>query len=129
MRHFVVYHNPDVMCYPALDVGRLEIYTNKKRSDAVGGRVWLITDEGEPSKYLLRLSFLVESVDASDQAKFCARVTGKEGNLFHPMPALNGEPWFPQFIKRQGNLSFGFHPINDPLVEAGLQRFIAAAAK
>lgn len=39
MQHFVVYHNPDVMGYPVLDVERLAIYTKKQRSDAVGGRM------------------------------------------------------------------------------------------
>lgn len=122
MQHFVVYHNPDVMGYPVLDVERLAIYTNKRRNDAVGGRVWLITGEGKPRVYKLRSTFIVDSISSSDKSEFEARVTGKEGHLFHPMPVLNPEPWFRQFIEKQGNFAFGFQPINDATVEAGLAK-------
>ena len=127
MQHFVVYHNPDVMGYPALDVERLAINTNKRRVDAVGGRVWLVTGEGKPRVYRLRSTFIVLAVADSDKPEFGARVTGKEGHLFHPMPALNMEPWFPQFLKKQGNFAFGFQPINDSSVEDGLQRLLSAS--
>ena len=120
MQHFVVYHNPDVMGYPVLDVERPAIYTKKQRSDAVGGRVWLITGEGRPRKFKLRSTFIVQAVEKSDRPGFTARITGKEGHLFHPMLAIDSEPWFPQFKKKQGNFAFGFQPINDAAVESGL---------
>jgi hypothetical protein len=128
MQHFVVYHNPDVMGYPAIDVEQLAIYTNKRRSDAVGGRVWLITGEGTPRKYRLRSTFIVESVGGSEKPGFKARVTGREGRLFHPMPLLNTEAWFPQFLRKQGNFAFGFQPINDPVVEEGLLGLLSPSA-
>lgn len=124
MQNFVVYHNQDVMGYPVLDVERLAIYTNKRKNDAVGGRVWLITGEGKPRQYKLRSTFIVDAVTASDQPDFGARVTGKEGHLFHPMPSLNAAPWFDQFRKKQGNFAFGFQPINDFFVEEGLQTLL-----
>lgn len=128
MQHFVVYHNPDVMGYPALDVERLAIYTNKRRADAAGKRVWLITGEGKPRQYKLRSTFIVEAVGTSDKPQFGARVTGKEGHLFHPMPTLNRESWFPLFLKKQGNFAFGFQPINDSVVEKGLQKLLVASS-
>lgn len=128
MQHFVVYHNPDVMGYPALDVERLAIYTNKRRSDATGCRIWLITGEGKPRQYKLRSTFIVEAISPSDKPQFGARIIGKEGHLFHPMPVLNGEPWFAPFLKKQGNFAFGFQPINDGEVEAGLLKFILGTA-
>ena len=127
MQHFVVYHNPDVMGDPALDVDRLAIYTNKRRTDAAGSRVWLISGVGKPSKYQLRSTFIVETVGASDKPQFGARITGREGHLFHPMPTLNDEPWFGQFLKKQGNFAFGFQPINDSAVEDGLRKLLAAS--
>ena len=128
MQHFVVYHNPAVMGYPVIDVARLAIYTNKKRADAVGGRVWLITGEGSPRIFKLRSTFIVQAVESSDKPEFAALVTGREGHLFLPMPSLNSLPWFAQLKKKQGNFAFGFQPINDPDVEAGLKALYVVPA-
>ncbi|MFG5411438.1 hypothetical protein ABXN37_29095 [Piscinibacter sakaiensis] len=127
MQHFVVYHNPDIMGYPIIDVERLAIYTNKQRNDAKGGRVWLITGEGKPRSFKLRLTFIVQAVERSDRPEFKARVTGKEGHLFHPMLAIDTTSWFPQLKKRQGNFAFGFQPVNDPVAESGLLALYRAA--
>lgn len=96
MPEYVVYHNPKVMGYNVLDVERLAIYTNKRPADAVGARVWLVTGEGSPRVFKLRSTFIVSGVGDSDKPEFKARIYGKEGHLFHPMPILNAEPWFPQ---------------------------------
>ena len=127
MRNFVVYHNSDAMGYPAIDVGSLAIYTKKVRSDAVGGRIWLIAGEGRPRVYKLRATFIVDAVGVSDKIEFFAKVSGKEGHLFYPMPALNAASWFQQFRKKQGNFAFGFQPINDSTVEDGLQGLLSSS--
>ncbi len=127
MADYVVYHNPDVMGYGALDVGDLSIYTNKDPGNVAGSRVWLLTGEGSPRKFLLRATFLISEVRKSDRPEFKTRVLGKAGTLMHPMPVLNDEPWFNQFKKSQGNFAFGFQPIGEPDAVAGLHALFRAS--
>lgn len=88
--------------------------------------VWLITGEGRPRKFTLRSTFIVQAVEKSDKPEFTARITGKEGHLFYPMLAIDSEPWFPQFKRKQGNFAFGFQPINDTTVKSGLLALLRA---
>jgi len=110
---FVVYHKPERMGYEALDVDRLAVYTDKARQNAMGGRVWLLTGEDTPRKYLLRAAFVIDEVSRSDKADFRTRLSGKSGHFFHPMPVLNAQPWFARFRRSQGNFAFGFQRICD----------------
>lgn len=126
MTDYVVYHNPDVMGYGALDVDNLSIYTNKDPGNVIGSRVWLLTGEGSPRRFLLRATFLVSEVGRSDRPQFRTRVFGKAGTFMHPMPVLNDEPWFIQFKKSQGNFAFGFQPISESDAVAGLHALFRA---
>lgn len=128
MSDYVVYHKPELMGLMAIDVDRLVIYTSKNAASAIGARVWLITGEGKPRAYRLRSTLIVSAVSASDRPGFASRVTGKDGRLLDPMPALNGEPWFKEFCRIQGNFAFGFQPINDPVVKAGLRKVLREAS-
>ncbi len=119
MKDFVVYHNAKRMGYPASDVDVLSIVTNKPASGAKGGRVWLVTG-GKPKQFWLRGIFTVDSVGRSDHLKYRTAVSGSAGELFDPMLRLDEEPWFDGFKYSQGNFAFGFRPINDPAVIAGL---------
>ena len=129
MTDFVVYHKPEVMGYDAINVDNLAIYTNKSSTSAVGGRVWLLTGEGSPRIYRLRSTFLVSEIVPSDKAGFKTKIIGKDGRLLDPMPALNSEPWFKEFVQKQGNFAFGFQPINDTAAQAGLRAVLRAASR
>ncbi len=124
MKDFVVYHNAKRMGYPASDVDVLSIVTNKPASRAKGGRVWLVTG-GKPKQFWLRGIFAVDSVARSDHPKHKTAVSGSAGELFDPMLRLDEEPWFEGFKYSQGNFAFGFQPINDPEVIAGLLAVVA----
>ena len=126
MTDYVVYHKAEKMGYPALDVGRLVIYTKKPANGTEGSRVWLIAGEGTPRNYRLRATFLIRSIEASDKPEFKNRVTGTDGQLLDPMPLLNREPWFAAFAKEQGRFAFGFNPINNDAVEDGLRAILRA---
>lgn len=126
MNDYVVYHNPDVMGYDAIDVENLGIYTSKVPGNVVGSRVWLVTGEGKPRSYRLRATFVVSAVDESDKPQFQTRISGKAGQFLHPMPLLNEEPWFAAFKKIQGNFAFGFQPVGDAASVAGLRAVLWA---
>lgn len=126
MHDYVVYHKAEKMGYPALDVNCLTIYTNKPTGGTENGRVWLIAGEGKPRRYSLRATFLIGSVEASNNTDFTSQVTGTDGQLLDPMPLLDMEPWFPEFFKAQGHFAFGFNRITNPNVVDALKRILVA---
>jgi hypothetical protein len=119
---FLVYHNPDRMGFPASEVDVLSIVTNRSASGAKGARVWLVTGDGQPRAFSLRGYFVVDEVAKSTHPDFKIEVSGTAGELFDPMPRLDGEDWFPEFKRSQGNFAFGFQPIKDLRFVKGLQR-------
>ena len=124
MTDYVVYHKAEKMGYPALDIHNLAIYTKKSASSAIGSRVWLIAGEGKPRQYYLRAMFRIGKIESSDKPNFPYRVTGTDGQLFDPMPFLNKEIWFSDFLKEQGNFAFGFNPIRNSDAESGLRSIV-----
>jgi hypothetical protein len=98
MRDIVVYHNPDSMRFPATDVEEPEIVTNKPVSGtAIGGRIWLLTGEGEPRHFFLRGVFTITEIGAGDERGFRRRVSGTDARFFTPMIELTNEEWLPDF--------------------------------
>ena len=129
MKDYIVYHNPDVMGYPASQVNTLEIVTNHVAKKATDGRVWLLTGEGRPRKYYLRLYFTIESVGSGEDVGFRTRVSGTNGKIFDPMPNLDGEDWLPGLKRDTGNFSFGFRAIRSPRITDGLEKVAGISAK
>ena len=52
---------------------------------------------------------------------FAPAFAGSIGHKFDPMIRIDDQPWFGEFKRRQGNFSFGFSPISDDRVIAGLE--------
>ncbi len=115
MRHFVQYHNTELMGY-ACDEGDdnlFAIVTNKSTSDLEGHTVWLISGEGRPRKYALCEVFIVDEVgetDATSDFKFYAE---GEGTAFRPPISLNHLSWFKQFLADYQNFSLGLREIKE----------------
>jgi hypothetical protein len=126
MTDYVVYHKAEKMGYPAIEVDNLAIYTKKSTKGKKDSRVWLIAGEGNPRKYFLRATFIINNVELSDKPGFKSRVTGTDGQLLDPMPLLNGEPWLGSFVKEQGNFAFGFNEIKNDAVIEGLRQILLA---
>ncbi|MEQ1773266.1 MAG: hypothetical protein ABL891_05715 [Burkholderiales bacterium] len=126
MADYVVYHKAEKMGYPALDIHNLAIYTSKPTDGKKGNRIWVIAGEGSPRKYYLRATFLIGNVESSDKRDFTTRVTGTDGQLFDPMPLLNGEAWLPGFVEKQGRFAFGFNQIKNTATEDGLRAILLA---
>jgi len=112
VRDFVVYHNPEKMGGDVERVDALSIVTNKRIADPSGDRVWLLSGRGNPRTYVLRSWFIVDSVESGSADGYETKLSGK-GEVFDPVIELNGEPWFEDFKREQGNFSFGLNRIND----------------
>jgi hypothetical protein len=126
MLDYVVYHKAEKMGYAALNINNLAIYTKKSTDGKKGSRIWLIAGEGKPRRYYLRASFLISNVMHSDKPEFISKITGTDGQLFDPMPLLNGHAWMPDFVEEQGRFAFGFNKIKDEEVVKGLRQILLA---
>ena len=127
MRHFVVYHNPEKMGYSADEIAELCIVTNKPVNNLIGDRIWLIQGEGRPRKYVLRGTFVVDSIGPDTEDGFRFIVRGREGELFRPPIPIGTLPWFPRFKQTQGHFAFGLQRISDEAVVDELNRICGGA--
>jgi hypothetical protein len=71
-------------------------------------------------RFFIRGIFMVDSIGPSGHPKYKIEVSGTAGRLFDPMLRIDGEDWFAEFKHTQGNFAFGFQPIADPHIVAGL---------
>jgi hypothetical protein len=125
MSHYIVYHNPDKMPFPASE-SALTVLTNKTVSQNVcGSTIWLITGEGRPRQFYLVLNFIADVVESGEDEGFRTRVRGEHGHKFDPMVRIDDQAWFGQLKRRQGNFAFGFNSINDDRVVAGFETLVS----
>ena len=130
VRHFVQYHNPEKAGHghvhePSDD---FLIYTNKPFplvAATLGNRVWLICGEGRPRRYGLCSTFIVDEVGEAADPVFRWYARGAEGRAFDPPLPLDGDPWFPSFLRRHANFSLGLRELRDGDV-ARLQAFVSS---
>jgi hypothetical protein len=127
MADYIVYHNPDSMGYPATQIRKFAIVTNKRVKNAIGDRVWLITGEGQPRNYYLRLYFAIESIDSAEDTGFRTRVSGTHGQFLEPMAKLDDEDWLPELKQTMGNFGLGFERISSVRIINGLERLAGQA--
>jgi hypothetical protein len=117
MAEYVLYHNPDRMGYTADTVAPFLIATDKDVPDAIGSRVWLITGEGQPRTYRLVGYFIAADREEVDDPEFRWRISAPRSAGVElrraRWPILNDEPWWKEFLFRQGNFGLGFHNIPD----------------
>ena len=110
MRHFVQYHNEEIMG-PAERVG-FGILT-KKTSLQKGDTVWLIVGRGKPRQYLLWEMFVVDKILPLSSKRFKFSVTGIDGLQIKPAIAIGNLPWFQDLLKMTGNFRFGLQRIRN----------------
>ncbi|MBK9528105.1 MAG: hypothetical protein IPO41_07235 [Acidobacteria bacterium] len=127
MKDFIVYHNPDIMGYPVSNHGTLSVLTNKKVTDVVGDRVWLLTGEGRPRRYFLCAWFFIDQVESGEADGFVTCLRGETGKSFDPLiPIESTEDWFKNFRTAQGNFAFGFSVITKDETVARLEKLASA---
>lgn len=121
VRHFVHYHNPDVMGQDAMLLHDLHVVPNKNvGQDLYGQRIWLLTGRGRPREYLVCLTFIVDSLQSDPEARFRTRISGEHGTTLQPFVRVGDLNWFPKLRRATGNFAFGLQPITDPDIIAGL---------
>jgi Domain of unknown function (DUF3883) len=123
MRHYVTYHNTDIMGYPCdqTNVRPLSIVTDKSVSNLLGNKLWLISGEGRPRKYFLCSVFVVDDVGADTDSGYKHYAAGASGAALRPPLQLNKNTWFPEFERSQQNFRFGLSEIKDPRYIAELE--------
>ena len=126
MSGYVVYHNPEKMGYPASQVKTLEIVTDKQVKNAVGSRVWLLTEKVSHGGIKWGGYFIVDLIDSGKGDGFRTRLSGSVGEIFEPMLELTDEAWFPELIRTQGHFAFGLQRIGDEKIVRCLEDFAAA---
>lgn len=115
MRHFVQYHNTEKMGELHPDTDDLHVFTSKEFAGSLkGDTIWLIAGKGNnPHKsYYLAYRFVVDIIEYVPDPEFRYRVQGHNGMIFDPQIRLDNRPWWPRFLRSQGNFGFGLHPIH-----------------
>jgi hypothetical protein len=121
MGHYIVYHNPDVMGYPASDITNFSVVSNKPGgSDLPGSTIWLLTGEGTPRRYYVVQRFTADVIDSAEEQGFSTRVSSEAGERFTPMIRIDEEEWFRDFQRSQANFSLGLQRVTDDRFIRGL---------
>ena len=115
MKHFVSYHNAEVMGYTFEEATAYSVVT-RKHLDLKGQRIWSISGEGQPRSYFLRETWIVDDTGPSDQAGFSHYARGSSGFRFNPPVPLKQLSWFRAFRESQGNFGLGLNRIKDEFV-------------
>jgi hypothetical protein len=86
MRHYVTYHNTDVMGYPCdqSSTRPFSIVTDKSVSNLLGNKLWLISGEGKPRKYFLCSVFVVDGVGEDVATGYKHYAAGENGAALRP---------------------------------------------
>lgn len=114
-KHFLSYHNAERMGHAFEEATPFSVAASKSVKGLVGERVWSVSGEGRPRRYILRDTWVVKGVGGSEQDEFSNSAYG-DGVIFDPPIALSGRSWFPAFLKSQSNFSLGLLPIKSEYV-------------
>jgi hypothetical protein len=119
------------MGYPADVVGNCNFVTNKNIPSVIGSRVWLVTGEGTPRVYYLTGCFTPTKRSVYGEQGFMWLVEGSPRSGVRlrrkQWPVLNGEPWFKDFRRSQGNFGLGLQAIKDSRYVRGLEKALRKA--
>ncbi len=127
MRHFVQYHNPDVMGSPyKSSTGNFSIFSDKFFRSLVGATVWLVTGKGQPRHYYLCSTFTVDRVERDNAGRFRNRVSGSVGQDLDPFVEIGEMSWFPELLKVTGNFGLGLQPITNKTIIRGLEDVVSS---
>lgn len=113
MKHYLIYHNAEKMGYPLDSVNELTAFTNRElTSDIIGNKLWLITGEGNPKEYFLKIYFIIGDIKSGKQKNFKTKLIGNNGKFFNPMIRIDNNSWFEEFRKQMANF-VGFAEIKN----------------
>jgi len=106
MKHYLLYHNPAKMGYSLDTVNDYVAFTNRNVSDEnIGSKVWLITGEGKPKEYFLKMYFIIEEIKSGAEKNFKTKLIAKNANgkILPTMKQIDNLSWFNDFRKQMAN--------------------------
>jgi hypothetical protein len=118
IRHFICYHDPDVLGYDFRDIDHFHVLTNKSTRDLEGDVVWLIGRSWSGLAYYLVSRFRVEQVWASEG---WIHLSGSKGHQFSPPRRVTKKPWFVHYKDAMHGLSHGLQHVKNEIVLRGLE--------
>jgi hypothetical protein len=104
MPHYLIFHNPEKMGYSLDTVKDFTAFTNRKVKDEnIGSKVWLITEEGRPRKYFLKMYFIIEDIKSDKEKNFKTKLIDSAGKRLNFMKRIDNLAWFDEFRKQMAN--------------------------
>jgi len=125
-RHWICYHNPDTMGFPAgLAEARGRVMTRKRlrTEDLLGDRVWVVS-RSRRGRYFLEEHFRVGSTERGEEGEL---VIVGEARTVRPRRWLDGLQWFERYRTEMNGLSLGLQSVKDLEIIRGLQGLAEAA--
>lgn len=126
MKHYLIYHNPAKMGYSLNTVKDFIAFTNRNVSDEnIGSKVWLITGEGKPKEYFLKMYFIIEEIKSGAEKNFKTKLIGKNANgkILPTMKQIDNLSWFNDFRKQMANFR-GFAEIKHQMFIDELEKLV-----
>lgn len=124
MKNYLIYHNPEKMDYSLDTVKDFIAFANRKVNDEnIGSKVWLITGEGNPKEYFIKMYFVIEDIKSGVEKNFKTKLIGSEGKILKTMIRIDNLPWFEGF-KKQMAYFVGFAEIRDQKYIDELEKLI-----
>lgn len=106
MKHFLIYHNPEIMGYSLDSVNDFVAFTNRNVPDEnIGSKVWVITGEGKPIEYYLKMYFIIDDIKSGAEKNFKSKLIGvaDNGNILKKMKRIDNLTWFDEFKNQMAN--------------------------
>lgn len=124
IRHFVSYHNPEVLGVGFKKVNRWSVLANKRVRDLAGDFVWMVGREADATDYFLFGRFRIDADGPGDHAEYKYRISGTSGLWIKPPVKLNEMPWFPTLLQKSANFNTAFLAVTDETILDGLRQVV-----
>lgn len=101
MKHYLIFHNPEKMGYPLDSVKEFTAFTNRElTNNIIGNKLWLITGEGNPKEYFLKMYFIIDDIKSGKEKNFKTKLIGNDGKILEKKIRIDNSPWFEEFRKQ-----------------------------
>lgn len=121
IRHFVSYHNPDVLGAGFRTVKSWSVLVHKRVRDLHGDFVWMVGREPGSADHFLFGRFRVDADGPSDSETLKYRISGKSGLWFKPAIPLDTLTWFPGLRQKFSGVGASCVAVTDDEILNGLR--------
>lgn len=121
IRHFVHYHDSEVLGINFAKVASWSVLANKRVRDLAGDFVWMIGREAATAEHYLFGRFRVDSDAPGNHDQFKYRISGRTGLWLKPAVPLSDLPWFSRLQQKPAG---GFVAVTDEEVLDGLRHVV-----